>query len=98
MMFYKNDEMLDVVNRLDDLSEDDKNKIALWLGELLKRRKSERKCGGKLMAKKDDEILDLVNRLDDLDEEDKVKIALWLGDLSGRRKSEARERNENGDE
>lgn len=98
MMSDKNDEMLEVVNRLDNLSEEDKEKVALWLGELLERRKSERKFEGKLMIKKNNEILDLVNRLDDLSKEDQVKIAIWLGELSGRRKSEARKKNENSDE
>ena len=40
-MSEKNDEMLDVVRRLDSLSEEDKVKIAIWLGELSGRRKNE---------------------------------------------------------
>lgn len=41
MRFGKTDEMRDVVNRLDNLTEEDKLKIAVWLGELSALRKIE---------------------------------------------------------
>ena len=42
-MTEDNDEMINVVKRLDNLSKKDKVKIAIWLGDLSGRRKSERK-------------------------------------------------------